>query len=136
MKNEMRRNLIYHTPIPVFDSINVSAMRESTQTTQLEAIARDGLTVSCNRETLDRLLPNNETVAPKQAVNMRVNFSLPGNTQAIKAECRVVCVRRLARDTFHLKMAFVDLAEKHFDSVSDYIEQSLESHRQTHQQVA
>ena len=93
--------------------------------TQFERIARDGMTLSCDRETLDKLFPNTVSIAPRQPKQMQVSFSLPGQSDRIQADCEVFSLRRLSRDCFELEMHFNDLSEAHFQSIDSYIEDNL-----------
>ena len=87
-ERQMKRNLIYHTQIPVHNSVSTRTESGEFQT-QFERIARDGMTLSCDRKTLDQLFPNTASIAPRQPKSMQVTFTLPGQQQNIKAACEV-----------------------------------------------
>ncbi len=129
-----KRNLIYHTHVNVTDEISVQT-GEGLET-RLEALARDGLTLSCNRQTLDQLLPNREVIAPKQPVNLLTCFQLYPGTEAIESYCDVISVRRLARDTFHLDLRFHALEEESYQLIDSYVNAALHPQRSAHKQVA
>jgi len=124
----MKTNLIYHTQITMSDEHNGSekVSIEVSNKTAINAffntISKDGMTITCDQHTLHALLPNKESIAPKQPVTLPVTFSL---NQEIKATCNVICVRRLSKNIFELDMRFKDLAENDASSVNQYIESSL-----------
>ena len=131
----MKRNLIYHTHIAVENIVAVETSSGECNT-QLEAIARDGLTLTCNRKTLDQLLPNTVSISPKQPKNLNIHFQLNDAFEAIQSSCEVYSLRRLARDTFQLDMHFNALEEKHFKQIDNYIENSLKQLQPQLKQVA
>ena len=122
----MKRNLIYHTHIQPGESIQIRANGSDSVETELDAISRDSLTVTCNQKTLDILLPNTASVAPKQAVILPVSFSLNQSDDEIDAQCSVVSVRRLSKDTFCMDMRFREISSQDYASIDDYIEKSLQ----------
>lgn len=124
----MKRNLIYHTRIPV-NNVVATRTESGDFQTRFERIARDGMTLSCDRATLDQLFPNTVSIAPRQPKRMEVKFSLPGQQQQIEASCEVFSLRRLSRDCFELEMHFQQLDEQDFQWIDQYIETNL---RQQH----
>lgn len=131
----MKRNLIYHTHIAIENKVIVSSDTGDIDT-KLEAIARDGLTLTCNRETLDKLLPNTAVIAPKQPKTLELSFQLDNQADIIQSLCEVYCLRRLSRDTFQLDLRFNALEEKHFEQIDHYIERSLRQLQPQLKQVA
>jgi len=135
-KNDMKRNLIYHTPIQLGESIAIRTNKIEAVHTELEAISRNGMTIKCNQKTLDLLLPNTASVAPKQSVALPVSFSLNQMKSVIDVQCNVVSVRRLSKDIFHLDMIFKEISAQNYESIDDYIESSLQRHqKQPHHKV-
>jgi len=122
----MKRNLIYHTHIQPGESIQIQANGSESVETELDAISRDSLTVTCSQKTLDILLPNTASVAPKQAVLLPVSFRLNQSSKEIDAQCSVVSVRRLSKDIFCMDMRFREISTKDYESIDDYIEKSLQ----------
>jgi hypothetical protein len=122
----MKRNLIYHTHIQPGENIQIRTNGSQPVETELDAISRDSLTVTCNQRTLDILLPNTSSVAPKQAVILPVSFRLNQSGDEIDAQCSVVSVRRLSKDTFCLAMKFREISEQDFESIDEYVESSLQ----------
>lgn len=123
-RKNMKRNLIYHTHIPLGEKVTIETEQNYTTKTDLESISRDGITVICNQLTLNQILPNAASVAPKQPVALPVSFTL-GQGERIKASCNVVAVRRLSKDTFQMVMRFREISEEHFELVDHYIESIL-----------
>ena len=128
-KFNMKRNLIYHTHIQLGEKIEIRANKKSVTQTELEAISRDGMTVKCNQQTLDLLLPNTPSVAPKQAVILPVSFSLNQLDKVIDTHCSIISVRRLSKDTFQLDMRFREISAQNYESIDHYIEASLKRHQ-------
>lgn len=122
----MKRNLIYHTHIQPGESIQIRANGSESVATELDAISRDSLTVTCNQKTLDILLPNTASVAPKQAVILPVSFRLNQSDSEIDAQCSVVSVRRLSKDIFCMDMKFREISEQDYDAIDTYIENNLQ----------
>jgi len=120
----MKRNLIYHTHVRANDQV-VACTEQGRFETHLEAIARDGLTLTCNRETLDRLFPNTLSIAPRQPKHIDVEFAVPGTAHQVESRCEVFSLRRLSRDTYQLDMKFENIAEKHAHILDQYIEHTF-----------
>jgi len=122
----MKRNLIYHTHIQPGESIQIRANGSESIETELGAISRDSLTVTCNQKTLDILLPNTASVAPKKAVILPVSFRLNQSGDEIDVQCSVVSVRRLSKDIFCMDMKFREISTQDYESIDNYIENSLQ----------
>jgi hypothetical protein len=130
----MKRNLIYHTHIHLGEKIDVLTSKNETVTTELEALSRDGMTITCDQKTLSALMPNTASVAPKRAVILPVCFTLNKINDEIKVRCNVVCVRRLSRNIFQLDMRFREISAQDFELIDHYIEQSLRQQQPLKQQ--
>lgn len=130
----MKRNLIYHTLIPLDNDIPVFTCRDGSHITRLDAIARDGALLSADRKTLDQLLPNHAGIAPKQAVTMELSFSLGTAAFTVNASCRLIAVRRLCRERYELKLVFDSLEEHAETIINDFVESAL--HIQEQRKVA
>ncbi len=128
----MKRNLIYHTHIQLGESITIRANKHDTVNTELEAISRDGMTVKCDQQTLDLLLPNSASIAPKQAVLLPVSFRLNQKDDEIDVQCSVISVRRLSKNIFQLSMRFREISAQNYDSINHYIEKFLTRHQEPH----
>jgi hypothetical protein len=122
----MKRNLIYHTNIQPGENIQIRANGSESIETELVSISRDSLTVTCSQKTLDILLPNTPSVAPKQAVILPVSFRLNKSGDEIDAQCSVVSVRRLSKDIFCMDMRFKEISSQDYESIDGYIEKRLQ----------
>ena len=120
----MKRNLIYYAHIPVGNQATIKTTESVAINTELEAISRDGLTITCNRLTLDQLLPNRIGLAPKQPISIDVAFALK-NSDAVEVCCSMVAIRRLARDTFQIVMRYKDISELYFNNLDRYIDSTM-----------
>lgn len=121
----MKRQLIYHTHVKTNQDSNIQVNVRSSDiktTCHLNRVSRDGLTLSCDASTLHSLMPNKASVAPKDPIALKTNFTL---SQNIDAQCRVVFARRLSKDQFILELKFVDISEQHMSYLNDFIEESL-----------
>ena len=127
----MKRNLIYHTHIQPGENIQIRTNGSESLATELNAISRDSLTVTCDQKTLDLLLPNTSSVAPKQAVILPVSFCLNQTSSEIDAKCSVVSVRRLSKNIFCMEMRFREISSKNYAVIDHYIEQNLLNQQKT-----
>lgn len=128
----MKRHLIYYThvkpnheqnsPIHVQARLHEDNDKSVPLTCILDRISRDGMTLSCDRMTLNLLLPNKSGIAPKNPVSLETEFSL---NSAIKASCRVVYTRRLSKNEYILELKFHELTEKDMNQIDEFIECSL-----------
>lgn len=118
---QSKRQLIYHTHVPVHDEV-VASSEKGEFLSRLEDIAKDGITLSCDRETLDQLLPNTLSIAPRQPKQLEVSFTLPEESSPIHSHCEVYSLRRLSRNCFQLAMKFMDIAENDLERVTQFID--------------
>ncbi|MDX1453402.1 MAG: PilZ domain-containing protein [Oleiphilaceae bacterium] len=126
----MKRNLIYHTLVPVEQDIEVLAKRNGEHSCRLESISKDGVTLSTDRFTLDKLLPNHASVAPKQCVELDIDFHLMRGQLPIVAQGRLIAVRRLCRDRYELKLTFTSLSEQQQAIIDQFVEDALHGTQQ------
>ena len=128
----MKRQLIYYThvntsgeqspPIHVQTRLVDEDAESISLKCQLDRISRDGMTLSCDRLTLDLLMPNRSGIAPKNPVSLETEFSLHSD---IKAKCRVTYIRRVSKNEFILELKFCELAEKERNQIDKFIDDSL-----------
>lgn len=121
----MKKNLIYHSHVTTSQSkkVSVKVKTDTTNTTCfLDRVSRDGLTLSCDTETLNKLIPNKASIAPKDPISLSTCFTLD---QDIQAKCRVIFARRLSKDKFIIELKFVDIDEMDMHSLDGYIERTL-----------
>lgn len=120
-QSTMKRNLIYHTHISADTPVCVKAIDNHQYNGYLNAIGRDGATLTCDRNTLDSLLPNCSFIAPKQPAKLSISFQLDETEQDIQADCEVIYVRRISRDQFALELRFKDLDDQGFAKVDGFV---------------
>ncbi len=123
-----RPNLRHYHRIPVDLETSLEQDGRSLPTCPINNLSRSGLQITCSPETLNRLLPNGEPVAPHMAVPVHVAFEIPlgeSGSNVVRARCDVVTVRRIARDCFHVGMSFTEF-EGDTDTLLDhYINEQL-----------
>lgn len=123
----MKRQLIYHTYVNTNPSnkIEVCVNTDATETKcNLARVSRDGLSLSCDAETLHKIMPNKTSIAPKDPITISVLFSLAEN---IEAKCRVILSRRLSKDLFIMDLKFIEINENAMMHLDSYIEEKLRS---------
>lgn len=121
----MTRNLIYHTHVPAKDCV-IAQTSTGCVETELSAIARDGITLTCNRATLDQLFHNTSCIAPRQPKHITVEFDLPTSEQTLEINGEVFSLRRLSREIYQLEMKFETLDEQQRLALNTYIDHILE----------
>ncbi len=126
----MKRQLMFHTHVNTGQSKKISVLVQTEYEQEkcyLDRISRDGLTISCDTKTLQNIMPNKASVAPKDPISMRTTFKLD---KSIHASCRVIFARRLSKDHFVMELKFVDINEQAMQDLDDYIESTLKSELQ------
>tara|TARA_R110002167_G_scaffold282447_2_gene487691 strand:+ start:283 stop:768 length:486 start_codon:yes stop_codon:yes gene_type:complete len=123
----MKKQLIYHTYVNTNPSnkIAVCVETDSTQTNcYLDRVSRDGLSLSCDTETLHKIMPNKASIAPKDPIVLSVLFTISNN---IEAKCRVILARRLSKNQFIMDLKFTEINESAMLHLNNYIEENLRS---------
>lgn len=95
---------------------------------QLTNLSRAGVMALCSPDMVKTLLPRGASVGPRQAVRVKVQFDVPVvnvHKVQIEAECDVVYLRRVSRDTFHLGMSFVSFSDNGQQYLDQYIDKEL-----------
>lgn len=98
-----------------------------------EKLSRRELVLSCNQETLTRILPRRCT-EPNKPCCVRASFSLPvesdseygsdrENQHIIECETVVFSARRVAQNRFLLQLRFTQLSALQAAGIATYIEQ-------------
>lgn len=131
----MKRNLRYHTHIKTNSPLKASAGANETQVCQLDSLSKGGAALKCNRETLDALLPNVMSIAPKKPSRLEISFTLSPELE-IKGHCEVIYARRVSRDTFLLETQFAGMSEHQLKLIEDFVETQLRQSRSMLQAVA
>lgn len=125
----MKKQLIYHTHVNTHQEDKIQVTVQSTElhaSCYLNRISRDGLTLSCDAQTLQLLMPNKASVAPKDPISLKTLFHLSEDVEAL---CRVVFARRLSKDQFIMELKFVDISAQHMSAVNEFIEKQLSPYR-------
>ncbi len=126
----MKRQLIYHTHVdttqyankPIVVEAHVQTPQKTAKTSCfLNRISRDCITLSCNQDNLNQLMPKHIS-APGQAMMLTLNFILH---KEVEAECRVLYVRRLSKKEFVLELKFQQLSEASMQIIDEFVEKSL-----------
>lgn len=121
----MKRHLIYHTHIDTgrTNQIDVDVVGDEIKAQcNLDRVSRDGLTLSCDANTLSTLMPNKANVSPKDPICFSVTFKIP---QKIEAKCRVIFARRLSKNEFVIELKFIELAESSIAYLDNFIDTLL-----------
>lgn len=125
----MKHNLIYHAHIAMHKHV-LAGNDHAKYNTHLEALARDGISLRCDRDTLASLLPNTSSIAPRQPKQLEVNFVLPQNDYIVQCQCEVYSLRRISKDCFQLDMKFHNLSTEQDQAIDNYIEAQLHNPEQ------
>jgi hypothetical protein len=123
----MKRQLIYHTHVNTSPTNKIEVCVNTDFTSihcYLDRVSRDGLTLSCDAETLRKIMPNKASVAPKDPITLTTAFTL---TDSIEAQCRVIFARRVSKDHFILELKFTEINEQATLHLDNYIEENLKS---------
>jgi hypothetical protein len=120
----------YHRISTQFDAVikadGDSPAGEKVLECQLTNLSRAGVMAKCTPEMVKALLPKGAAVGPRQAVKVQVQFELPVisvQKVLIEAQCDVIYLRRVSRDTFHLGMSFTAFDN---NNGQDYIDQYID----------
>lgn len=124
----MKRNLIYHTHIPIVKERADKDTLLNGVRTKLQSIGRDGISIICDQQRLTELLPNPASVSPKSAVRFTSEFTLPGHDKSMSTECEAFYARRLSRDSFQMSLKFVALSAEHIAAIDSFVETCLSGH--------
>ncbi len=120
----MKRNLIYHTHVPV-----VAQKRHysylANHKVHLSTLSRDGFSITCEAETLRALLPNTRGISPKTPVNFCCQISLQGLASEILTQCEAYAIRRLSRSEFQMSLKFAELDERQERMINAYMDRQL-----------
>ncbi len=125
----MTANLRYHHRIQTRGDVALESRAGQMLSARLVDISVAGVSVACDRMTLEELLPPTESRAPcrRNTVPVTLHFSLPQKGQAarehhpITTECNIIYTRRTSRDTFHLGLEFNQLATQEVRLLDCYI---------------
>ena len=85
--------------------------------------------LSCNRSTLEFLMPNVISFAPIQPATVTVDFSLPLEQEglvALSMDMLVVYTRRLSRDHFTVGLHFRGPTEQQTELLDKYVKEAMQ----------
>jgi len=121
-----RPNLRHYHRIAVDLNGTITTEAGTEVSCRVSNLSRDGVMVPCDPDTLDRIMPNHEPVAPHLAVPVRFELQLPGsNDTPVRCRCDIIYVRRVSRDCFNTGMSFSAFEEDDQQRLDDYINQQL-----------
>jgi PilZ domain len=112
MNYATRRNLRYHLRIPADLTAHITTANGRLIVTPIINISRAGMMISCRRTDLHNLIPKGVSPAPKQCVEISVDFSLPLQQQgliALSLAMKLAHARRLSMDEFRVGLEFSQL---------------------------
>ncbi len=95
------------------------------QTTNL---SRAGMMITCSGDIVNRLAPGKRSPAAGEGIPVTTRFCLPviaSQTVAVSAQCQIVNIRRIARDTFHVGVQFCDFDGNGRQYVDQYVSRQL-----------
>ncbi|MFE8072130.1 PilZ domain-containing protein [Marinobacteraceae bacterium S3BR75-40.1] len=124
-----RPNLRHHHRVPADLVVEVTAESGASVECACANLSRAGLMLSCTPDQVSQILPNNMTIAPRQAVRLHARFKLPVlsiQSVQISVACDVIYVRRVSRDCFQVGMHFVDFEGSGRDYVDQYMDRRLQ----------
>jgi len=120
----MQRNLRHHFRVPADFIAHIRTSRGDNIEALIENISRASIMISCDREILDILMPNEISYAPMHPKPIRVNFSLPLDSEgpvALSMNMIVVYARRLSRDRFTVGMHVIHPTAQHEALLDSYV---------------
>ncbi|WP_339800385.1 PilZ domain-containing protein [uncultured Marinobacter sp.] len=91
-------------------------------------LSRSGMMVSCDAETIDRLVPSRRPPAPGDWIDVSARFEVPvisKQSVLVSATCHLAHLRRVSRNEFQLGIRFVDFQGRGFDYVDQYVHRLL-----------
>lgn len=120
----MSRTLIYHTHLSIDGNVTVKTNNDSQVQASFDSISKSGLVIHCDQEALKTLFPRTPSLAPKQTVQLDVDFGLP-EVGRITARCDVTSLRRMSRTMFELQMNFAKADLRSLYALEHYVERKL-----------
>lgn len=120
----LKKNLRHFARVNAHFTAYLSTAKGNIRHAEIENISRAGVMLSCDRETLETILPNNQSPAPWDALQIDLAFEIPVDayhTETVQSQCKVVYVRRLARDKFQIGLGFGKLSVDGANLVACYL---------------
>ncbi|SDW41733.1 PilZ domain-containing protein [Marinobacter mobilis] len=91
-------------------------------------LSRAGVMISCDSDTVQKLLPSKTSPAPGQWIQVSTRFAVPivaSQTVSVRAEGHIVHLRRVSRNEFHVGVHFTDFEDNGFDYLDQYVSRLL-----------
>ena len=123
----MQRNLRHHFRVPADFIAHICTARGDNIEASIENVSRAGIMISCDREILDILMPNEISFAPIQPQTIKVDFSLPLDSEglvALSMDMIVVYTRRLSRDRFTVGLHVKNPTAQHEALLDNYVKEN------------
>lgn len=97
-------------------------------TCQCTDLSRAGMTVSCDLETANTLIPGLKSPAPGEWLRVKLSFSLPvvaAQRVKVSGEGFIMHLRRISRETFQIGIHFSEFEGNGQDYVSQFVSNQL-----------
>ncbi len=123
----MQRNLRHHFRVPADFIAHICTSKGENIEASIENISRAGIMISCDRQALELLMPNEISFAPIQPQTIRVDFSLPLDKEglvALSMDMAVVYTRRLSRDNFTVGLHLKTPSAQHEAMLDNYVKEN------------
>lgn len=91
-------------------------------------LSRAGVMISCDSDTVQKLVPTRTSPAPGQCIQVSARFAVPvvaTQTVSVRAEGHIVHLRRVSRNEFHVGVHFTDFEDNGFDYLDQYVSRLL-----------
>lgn len=87
-----------------------------------------GMQLVCDRDVVRAVAPKGEKTTPDQSPVVRLRFSLPraGDVSEIEADCRIVLVRRVSEQSYHLHVQYEFFQGNGYNELEDFVDAMLE----------
>lgn len=91
-----------------------------------------GMEVRTDRWTVTQVCPKGEKTTPDQSPVVRMQLDLPtpeGETRSILVDCRILIVRRVAQEDYHLHIQYEFFQGNGYDELEEYVDAKLAIHQ-------
>ncbi len=122
--SQLRKNLRHYARVNAHFSAQLTTPTGLVRQADIENISRAGVMLSCNRETLETLQPTSHTPTPVESAQIELHFEVPVDayhTETVSSTCKVIYVRRLARDRFQVGLSFGTLTHDNLQLITCYL---------------
>ena len=87
-----------------------------------------GMEVRTDRYTVTQVCPKGEKTTPDQSPVVRMQLDLPttdGSTRSIIVDCRILIVRRVSQEDYHLHIQYEFFQGNGYDELEEYVDAKL-----------